>query len=93
MSKHTKETGPEFLLIETWKGWDGDGLDWMYFYDCKLQPGILADCVAKGYSPDQQFDVDLCMNAMEASVITTNDNGEEITVMKYKLRLSIFDKE
>lgn len=93
MSKHKVfTTGPERTFVKTWEGWDGDGLDWMYFYDCELQPEILKDCKAKGYSPDTQFDLELCMNNHKARIVTDDGEGNGITVMDYVLAVTIVAK-
>lgn len=92
MSNRITATGVEALLIKTWAGWEGDGLDWMFFYDCELRPEILEDCVAKGWSPDHQFDVELNINALTAQVIVVV-GGEETTVKEYKLAVTIESKK
>ncbi|QGH45288.1 hypothetical protein [Bacteriophage Eos] len=93
MSKRTTfATGPERTFVKTWEGWDGDGLDWMYFYDCELQPEILKDCVDKGYSPTTQFNLELCLNDHTAQILAVDEEGNDVTVMDYALAVTIVAK-
>lgn len=93
MSKRTTfATGPERTFVKTWEGWDGDGLDWMYFYDCELQPEMLKDCVDKGHSPTAQYDLELCMNAHIARIMVNDEDGFATTVMEYALAITIVAK-
>lgn len=85
-------TGPERTFVKNWKGWDGDGLDWMYFYNCELQPEMLKDCVGKGHSPTTQFNLELCLNDHTANILTVDDEDNDVTVMEYALAVTIVAK-
>ena len=93
MSKRNVATGCEKTFIKSWEGWDGDGLDWMYFYNVELNPATLRECVERGYSPTTKFHLELCMNDMHATVMVEGEDGNDVPVVKLRFKLFVTGKE
>lgn len=87
------EGSAESLFIDSYTGWDGGSLDWLYFYNVALHPAIMTDCQDKGCQPTDSFDLEINLEKMEAAVYLVGNGDSECTpIVSYKLKIAIQEK-
>lgn len=89
MSEKIKATGLESAIISHWSGWDGDGIEWMCFYDVKLIPEIYDALKTYCKMPKGIVDLEVESQKLLATVRIYDTEQDNKEIFSHEIKLTV----